>query len=272
MKQMMINWILLLWLGINSAYAQQPNPQIELAAVDFQAFKVVNLVTHDPARRQRAQYQGYPLAELLTAWFGPEWQQAQAVMFHCADGYQPSIPVTVILQHQPILAFGQAGRRSFEPIRRANGQTIDPGPYYLVWDTDQDPDASKENWLSWPWQLSRLELIPAKSADPVISPPAGSSELVEKGYLSFQQHCLKCHSLNGYGAKLGPELNYPLNVTEYWQADVLKQFILNPQSVRLNSPMAAFYAGLPDQAQRVDEVIAYLKAMVKHKQAPDFHP
>ena len=265
-----MKWLigLLMLIVLSSVNANQLNRQVSLVSVNFTGFAVLNVVIQDPARRQLAQYQGYELNRLLTAWFGPEWQQAEAVVFHCADGYQPTIPVAVLIQHRPILAFAQPGRSGFEPIRRANGQIVDPGPYYLVWDTSQDPDAAKENWLSWPWQLTTIELVAAQLPEAALLPPAGSSDLVEKGYQSFQQHCLKCHSLNGYGAKLGPELNYPLNVTEYWPAATLKQFILNPQSVRAESTMSAFYAGLPDKEQRVDEVIAYLKAMLNKKLAP----
>jgi mono/diheme cytochrome c family protein len=42
-----------------------------------------------------------------------------------------------------------------------------------------------------------------------------------------------CHPVNGAGtARIGPDLNLPLNPTEYFQPAALKTFLRDPASVR----------------------------------------
>lgn len=66
---------------------------------------------------------------------------------------------------------------------------------------------------------------------------------------------------------MAPELNYPVNVTEYWQPQWLARFINDPQSVRTNSKMIAFYRDVENRAALIETIIAYLKSM-KDKKIP----
>jgi mono/diheme cytochrome c family protein len=64
------------------------------------------------------------------------------------------------------------------------------------------------------------------------------------------------------GGVLGPELNAPKNVTEYWQLHDLKAFIRNPESYRYQSKMPAF-SHFSDAD--IDAVLAYLQQMKQQK-------
>jgi cytochrome c2 len=92
-----------------------------------------------------------------------------------------------------------------------------------------------------------IELTSFKREYPHSTPPSTSSNSVKKGFLAFRQHCIKCHTLNGEGVSIGPELNYAVSVTEYWQQKWLSRFIANPQSVRVNSKMIPFYRDIENQ-------------------------
>lgn len=223
----------------------------------------------NPTTGRRAEYLGAPLKDLLSAVFGETWRRYDEITFVCADGYRPSLPLSLLDRHKALLAYGQPGRDGFDPIVRANGQTVDPGPYYLVWDTDHDADLAADGWVSWPWQVVAIELARGGELYPKAAPPADSGEAVRRGFLAFSQHCIKCHAVNGDGARVGPELNYPASVTEYWRPEWLERFILDPSSVRHGATMAAFYAGLPQRRERVAEVLAYLRTMAAHKRAPE---
>ena len=241
------------------------NGATNLTQLEILKLPAVTVSVQDPTRGKRVEYTGIEINAVLTQQFGEMWNQASEIVFTCADGYQPSIPVSVLKQHRAILAYGQPGKPQFETIVRSNGQIVDPGPYYLVWDTDNDPKLSDEDWISWPWQITTIELLFGGERYPLAVPPTDSGDKVQKGFLAFRQHCIKCHSLNGEGTGVAPELNYPMSVTEYWQPEWLERFILNPQSVRYNSKMTAFYAGLANKEERVKEIVSYLKIMAQHK-------
>lgn len=273
MTNRMLAWAFLLLIlpivsSANELQLRSNNTTTNLTAAELLKLPKVTISVQDPSRRKRAEYLGLELNTLLTRQFKDAWKQGTEILFTCADGYQPSIPVSVFAKHRAILAYAQPGKAVIDPIARSNGQIINPGPFYLIWDTDQDPSIAEEGWISWPWQITAIEVINGGERYPLAVPPVDSEETVQKGFLAFRQHCIKCHSLNGEGAEIAPELNYPVNVTEYWQPEWLERFILNPQSIRYNSKMTAFYANLSHKEQRVQEIISYLKVMAQHKKQP----
>ena len=164
-----------------------------------------------------------------------------------------------------MIAIGENGKLGFSQLVRSNNERVDPGPFFLVWENIIDVTARKESWLSWPWQLTSIELTSFKREYPNSTPPSTSSTAVKRGFLAFRQHCIKCHTLNGDGGDIGPELNYPVSVTEYWQAKWLSKFIANPQSVRANSKMIPFYRDVENREAQISDILKYLQMMVRHK-------
>jgi hypothetical protein len=68
---------------------------------------------------------------------------------------------------------------------------------------------------------------------PKIFPKHQEDARVVRGLKLFQQTCLACHTLNREGpSQVGPDLNLPLNPTEYFKESILPQYIRNPKSVR----------------------------------------
>jgi mono/diheme cytochrome c family protein len=233
------------------------------------ALPLKTLTVENPTTAKATAYQGADLAELLNLAFGDRWKSYDLVKFVSLDGYQPVVPRNVLTAHRGLVAYKEPGRDGMSPFPRSQGEAIDPSPYFLVWENIEDAGAKTESWLSWPWQLTAIELTRLDREFPRTAPPAGAPEDAKRGFTSFLQHCVKCHRVNGEGGDIGPELNYPASVTEYWQPDWLAKFIADPPSVRHNSKMVGFYPGVRNREAIIRDILSYLKAMTNRKIAPE---
>ena len=72
-------------------------------------------------------------------------------------------------------------------------------------------------------------------------------------------------ALQAEGGKVGPELNYPMNVTEYYKPIFLKKWINNPSSIRSHTPMPKFPDNIQNKDKIIDDIVAYLQSMVGKK-------
>lgn len=209
-------------------------------------------VTVQPPNRPglRPTYRGYPFQALMDAVYGPDWRQG-VLVFHCTDGYEPTVPGARFASAPAVLAFAEVGG-PFTLQQR--DRTVPLGPYFLVW-----PEA----WVSdhdWPWQLDGVDVTaPSRS----LAPPAGSPPEVLRGEAAWREHCMVCHPLNGVGGRKGPELNRPASVTEYIPHDWLVRWISAPETVREGTLMPGLPADLPDRDRVIADLISYLKAMAR---------
>ncbi len=224
----------------------------------------------DPYELREIELEGFAMNAVLDATFGVSWRQGDELLMTCLDGFQPSIPVQRFLQHQAWLAFRRLDQPDFNLVKHdvTPPVQVDAAPYYLVWTNLDDPQVRAEGDLGWPYQLVAIEPVDFQTRFPKLAPPPSSPEPVRQGFLAFRGYCLQCHSINGEGGRVGPELNYPMNVTEYWQPPALRRWILDPPSVRSRAAMPAVAPGLADREQMVRAVIAYLEAMSAKKIAP----
>lgn len=213
----------------------------------------------DPSYETQKSFRGFDFATLLQKTGFPALQADDTLVLTASDGYAPTVSAAQLSQHQAMLVFAEAGQADFQFALLAQGKAmISPAPFYLVW-----PKAGKAaEHFAWPYQLVKIELIRFQDRYQRVIPPKDASAKVQRGFQLFQQNCLKCHSINLQGGVLGPELNAPKNVTEYWQKADLTAFIRNPESYRYQSKMPAF-AQFSDAD--IDAVLAYLTEMRQHK-------
>lgn len=224
-----------------------------------QQLPVQQVSLDDPSYHQMKSYRGFLFNDLLQKTGFPLLDNDDILVLTASDGYAPTLTAAQLQQHQAMLVFAEAGKPdfSFTPLQQGKGM-LSPAPFYLVW-----PGAGKaaENY-AWPYQLVKIELIRFHDRYAKVIPAAGAPAQVHQGFALFKQNCLKCHSINLQGGVLGPELNAPKNVTEYWQTHDLKAFIRDPETYRYQSKMPAFSFFTDAE---IDAVLAYLQQMKQQK-------
>jgi mono/diheme cytochrome c family protein len=240
---------------------QLPDQKVSWTLADIkQKVPVQQIKLFDPVYNSDKSFDGVSLLQLLTAAGYKPGQAADEVVLTASDGYAPSMPLEFLLDDQAVLVFAESGKKDFEFASVAQGKAmVSPAPFYLVWKQGK----AVEKTRPWPYQLVKLELVSFQQRYPKLYPTnATQQSAAYQGFLLFKQSCLSCHSINLQGGELGPELNAPKNVTEYWTEDHLKAFIPNASGYRYKSKMPDF----PQLSrQDIDHLVAYLTYMKDYK-------
>ncbi len=240
-------------LGVLAARGEMP-PAVEVATGD-------DIVYGRPMR-----YRGYRLRDLLARWANLDALRAAGaeVIFAATDGYVATMALDDALAADGVVAFrdldAPAGQ-DWQTFKQGKTTTT-PAPYYLVW-PNRDPD----EWAyPWPYQLATIAVEPfALRFGRAV--PDGGGAAVRAGFHVFKTFCLKCHSVNLAGGDLGPELNVPRSITEYWDREVLAGFIHDVPSYRAGSKMPSFVDLL--ETAEIDRVLDYLTFMATQKTCTD---
>lgn len=219
------------------------------------------VVKEDPVFFKSKSYKAIPLQVVLDK-FIPAYKRLDLkqtqIVFECEDGYNPSMSLEKVLQKKSYLAISDveapAGQDWINPKKGTHEMKI--APFYVVY-TDVP---AKDVTYKWPYNLVKISLSAASKELAVLFPKDDDTQV--KGFELFKVNCLTCHSLNKVGGKMGPELNFPKSITEYWQVDQIKQFVKAPTSFRNECKMPAVMH-LSDK--ELDEIVNYLKYMAKHK-------
>ncbi|MBF4472270.1 c-type cytochrome [Flavobacterium sp. HJJ] len=181
------------------------------------------------------------------------------IVFECIDGYKPEMPLELFLKAKPYLAFKDVDApkdSNWERIVK-NGNEMNADPFYLVYTS---VSANNQEY-KWPYNVIKFHLEPKNKNIVALQPK--DNETTMKGFTLFQKHCITCHAINGIGGEMGPELNYPKNVTEYWKENELIDYIVNPASFRHKVKMPT----LGITKQQSEEIIDYLKYMSERKKS-----
>lgn len=223
----------------------------------------------EPHQRTKVVYEALALPEVLDAAYGPSWRQREAIVFSCRDGYEPTIAVQRVLSHQAFVAVGRP-KKAFRILEHRNGAVtpVDLGPFYIIWENLDDAQVRIEDDYGWPYQVVRVDLVSFRSRFGDMVPDPEASKKIWAGFEAFVIHCSRCHTINGQGGKVGPELNYPANPTEYMKAEWLRRWIDDPTSMRHAPRMPPLNPLLPDRAKTIDDIVTYLRAMSSHKVEP----
>ncbi|MBI4061873.1 MAG: cytochrome c [Elusimicrobia bacterium] len=182
----------------------------------------------DPFYKSLKRYKAVALKDLLTAAYGGAWSEnaLSEVFFDALDGYRSHVKVSVLMNDGGMLAFADADAPDWRPMP----QGALPGPFYLVW---TGPEQTKEKGFPWPWQLARVKMAVLEDEYPRALPHgAAPDSAAGRGWTTFKRSCLSCHSMNGDGGTVGPDLNAPRGITRYQDKRFLKPFIRKASSYR----------------------------------------
>jgi mono/diheme cytochrome c family protein len=197
---------------------------------------------------------------------GAEGQSSQGLLLRARDGYTRPVSGRDLLEPGAYLAFGEAdlikGAASRPTFSMIDRKQVDPGPFYMVWigAGQNDPHSHP-----WPYQLASIEVAPFAEAFPKTVPTGlASHDRGWAGFALFQRSCASCHSINGQGGKVGPDLNVPRSIVEYRPLSQIRAYIRDPELTRYTSMPAH-----PDLDESdLDALIAYFQAMSERKNDP----
>ena len=240
-----------------------PDTRVSFDASELAAALSVHTISQDdPLYGRRMVFDAYALADIL-ALAGGTATAGDDLVFTAADGYAPTVPRATLALHPAYVAFREHGNpRRFDPVAQGK-TTVSPAPYYLVWGDGQD----SHDTLPRPYQLVSIEVVDVALRYAALLPgtlPATAPAM--QGLTLFRVHCLRCHAINQVGGDMGPELNVPKNVTEYWAANTLRAFIRDASAFHARSKMPSFASVLGDAD--IEHLLAYLEAMKARKRAP----
>ena len=212
-----------------------------------------------PHENRLLSYKGLPFNDLMDQTIGKSWRDAEEVLFTCADGYQPSIPVEKFKRFKAWLVWTRADGKPFQITNKLQGnEQVRLGPFYLVWENDHNEELLNDGADDFPYQVVSVDLISFKDKFAKLAPPAGSQ--VTDGFLLYRKYCMKCHTLNGEGGGKGPELKSMDFVSDKQRAAV-KRWILAPQDIKKGTTMPAFAPKLKDRDHQADKILEYLGRM-----------
>ena len=179
------------------------------------------------------------------------------IVFECIDGYKPEMPLELFLNSNPYLAYQdiEAPKGSNWEAIIKDGIEMDAESFYIVYTSVSEKDTQ----YKWPYNLVRINLEPLNKSTIELYPL--KNRKLESGYTLFKNQCLTCHAINGIGGTMGPELNYPKSVAEYWKEDELVNYIVNPASFRNKVKMPT----LGITKQQSQKIVDYLKYMSENK-------
>ncbi len=254
---------------IAEAYSTTVTPPDDSLSVDFLILKdegqltnsQIIKVANDPVFHSAKTYKAIPLVELLEKYTKIKQldiKQTQ-IVFECEDGYNPSMDLAKVLSRKTFVAVADVDApkgTDWTTIKKGSQEKV-IAPFYVVY-TNVTPG---ERDFKWPYNLVKISLVSAAKEFAAVYPK--DDDTMVKGYGLFQHNCMTCHALNKVGGKMGPELNYPKNVTEYWRSTAdIKAFVKNPTSFRNDCKMPAI-SHLTDK--EIGEIIRYLGYMKANK-------
>ncbi len=197
--------------------------------------KVHEIEFVDPMYGKEKRYEGFSLSDVIELGFGDKWESPDYtdIAFTALDGYEAVSSLSKIREPGGYIVFRDLDSESWEPV---GNRQQNPGPFYIVW---TGAEQTTQNEYPWPWQLTRINLIRFKDAYPLVYPDGAEvSSGAYSGYEIFKGRCVRCHSMNREGGKIGPDLNAPMSIVTYRSPEMIKEFIKNPSKYR--------YTQMPD--------------------------
>jgi mono/diheme cytochrome c family protein len=225
-------------------------------------------IPRDPNYGRAMRFRAVPLPALLA---GAKIPADQVIEVVASDGFSAVLPLALMTTPPddgggPYLAI----EPSDAPWPMLPGKTVSAGPYYIVWLKPEIAGVRSEQWVYEVVALRATDSPAKRWPALVVDATLAANDPARVGQDIFVTQCMVCHKLNRAGnSDIGPDLNLPMNPTEYFQPKALARYIRNPASVRKWNAMAmpAFNTDMLSDREIV-EIIAYLTHMAGRKAQP----
>ncbi len=235
------------------------------STTDLLKFKDLKKVTlnPDPVYSKKMIYKAVPLKSLLSPY---KTSVLSFVEIKALDGFAAVFPLSRLIENKKAEAY-LAIEETQNPWPKIKRKKQSAGPFYLIWEKALDSDVLPEEW---PFQIASISIFDdLKSHYPKIYPhkELAHDHVINRGFKVFLKNCFVCHTMNQEGAsQMGPDLNLPMNPTEYLTDEIIFKLIRNSQDLRYwpKSQMSHFPPEVLSDSELKD-LLAYLKHMADKK-------
>jgi mono/diheme cytochrome c family protein len=225
---------------------------------------VVEITTsRDVAYHTPRTYRAVALAKLFEGVAIPPDAVVEAA---AQDGFVTHLPRDLIYANDGIVGY-MATEVADKPWPPIPGKDKSAGAFYIVWVGHQ---ASSVPTMNWPYQVVSLSVqdAPARRWPSLaVDPTLPALHPARDGQITFVNKCFTCHTMNRAGpASVGPDLNLPMNPTEYFTDTGLRALIRDPRSVRVwPEQRMPNFAEVDLSDEELGLILAYLRHMVDRK-------
>jgi mono/diheme cytochrome c family protein len=262
----------------NSVIARAGEPLLTISSKDtkktFSVLELLNrkdieevVVKNDQAYGGRElKFKALPVRKLFEGFSIPK---GSIIQFRTLDSFSSTLTNSRLLSDKKDQAIAYIAiedpKRKWPPLGPGKPSA---GPFRLIWQNPQYSSIGKEEW---PFMIVAFEIKSSLLSEyPKIFPakPIAKTDAIYSGFNLFVKNCFSCHTMNKSGGeKMGPDLNIPMNPTEYLKEASLRKLIRNPQDLRSwpKSKMKGFSAKELSEKD-LNQIIAYLKHMAHNKQ------
>jgi mono/diheme cytochrome c family protein len=220
------------------------------------------LETRDPYYQAQKRFRGVPLAPVLAAAYGVKEAALRdaAFVLRAKDGYAVTLAGRRIVDDGAFLAFDDVDAPGFAPV---GPRKVSPAPAYLAWPNGAGGDLETH---PRPWQLERIDWVDPAALYPHARPSGVADDSAAmRGFRLFRERCIRCHAINREGGSVGPELNVPQSIVNYWPVAQIRAYVRNPLTFR--------YGAMPPNPDlsdaQLDALIAYFETMAKQPFDPE---
>lgn len=227
-------------------------------------------IHHDAAFLIEKKVFNYAAVPVHGLFDGIKISDGSSIQFECLDGFSAAIAQERLLNQSPLKSIAYLAVE-LPDEQWPKGEIIKDkllGPFRIVW---KNPELSNVGDEEWPFQLASFSVedsVDQRFPQILPNPNLLADDPVRQGFSLFKKNCFACHTLNKAGlSRLGPDLNVPMNPTEYFREEYLRRLIRNPQDLRY-WPTSAMRAW-PETAmsnKELDDLLRYLKHMAGRKQ------
>jgi len=169
------------------------------------------------------KYEAFSIKDVLNFVYHTQWtaEKYSDIAFIALDGYE-AVSKTVTLNEE-------GGFLAFRDVDVTDGwelvgkKKVDPGPFFLIWTGKVQ---SSVNAYPWPWQVIQINLLRFEDQYPTVFPTGAKlNSSAYRGFSTFRNRCLHCHSMDRMGGKVGPDLNAPQSIVVYRSEYMIKEMI-----------------------------------------------